>query len=250
MAWGIGRFYVAKAMSFLALSLDQPEEIERNLGPFATGLGATVGFSAPAYFYADLIDARLMTDDREGAAGLIDGLVEAGRSVESPLALVIGLRGRALLESASGRHAAALEAVTEAEAISATMAIPSEHGRTMLAKGLVLRRTRRKQAAFEALMAARAIFDQGGMRLWVTKADGELARVGLHRAGRSELTDTERRIAELAATGLTNREIGAEAFVSPRTVEDVLSRVYTKLDIRSRAELGAWMAAKRSGPSP
>jgi len=83
------------------------------------------------------------------------------------------------------------------------------------------------------------------MRLWIRKADRELARVGLHRTGRSELTETERRIAELAATGLTNREIAAEAFVSPRTVEDVLSRVYAKLGIRSRAELGAWMAAKR-----
>ena len=117
VAWGIGRFYVAKAMSLLALSLDRPAEIERDLGPLAAGLGATVGFAAPAYFYGDLIDARLMTDDREGAARLIDGLVEAGRSVESPLALVIGLRGRALLESARGRHAAALEVVTEAETV-------------------------------------------------------------------------------------------------------------------------------------
>ena len=70
VAWGIGRFYVAKAMSLLALSLDRPAEIERDLGPFAAGLGATVGFAAPAYFYGDLIDARLMTGDREGAARL------------------------------------------------------------------------------------------------------------------------------------------------------------------------------------
>ena len=236
-------------MSFLALSLDRPAEIEHVLGPFAAGLGTTVGFSVPAFFYGDLIDARLMTGDRKGAARLIEGLVEAGRRVDSPLALVIGLRGKALLESARGRHVAALAAVAEAERVSATMAIPSEHGRTMLAKGVILRRTRRKQAASEALAAARAIFDQAGMRLWVGKADSELARVGLRRAGRSELTETERRIAELAATGLTNREVAAEAFVSPRTVEDVLSRVYSKLDIRSRAELGAWMAARRSGPS-
>ena len=59
------------------------------------------------------------------------------------------------------------------------------------------------------------------------------------------MTETERRIAELAAIGLTNREIAAEAFVSPRTVEDVLSRVYANLAIRSRAELGAWMASRR-----
>ena len=70
VAWGIGRFYVAKAMSLLALSLDRPAEIERDLGPFAAGLGATVGFSAPAYFYGDLIDARLMTGDIDGATSL------------------------------------------------------------------------------------------------------------------------------------------------------------------------------------
>ena len=86
------------------------------------------------------------------------------------------------------------------------------------------------------------------MRLWTEKANAELGRVGLRRTG-SELTDTERRIAELAAAGLTNREIAAEAFVSPRTVEDVMSRVYRKLGIRSRAELGAWMAGHRNEPA-
>jgi DNA-binding CsgD family transcriptional regulator len=53
----------------------------------------------------------------------------------------------------------------------------------------------------------------------------------------------ERRIAELAATGLTNREVAAAAFVSPKTVEANLARVYGKLGIRSRAELGSRMAA-------
>ena len=135
VAWGIGRFYVAKAMSFLALSLDQPAQIERDLGPFAAGLGAMVGFAAPAYFYGDLIDARLMTGDIDGAEPLINGLLDAGRSVDSPLALVIGLRGKALLESARGRHDAALEAVAEAETVSSTLVIPSELGRTMLRQG-------------------------------------------------------------------------------------------------------------------
>ena len=125
------------------------------------------------------------------------------------MALVIGLRGRALLKSARGRHTAALEVVTEAETVCATLAIPLERGRTMLAKGLILRRTRRKQAAVEASAAARANFDQAGMRLWVSKADSELARVRVRHVGRSELTETERRIAELAATGLTNRGIAS-----------------------------------------
>jgi DNA-binding CsgD family transcriptional regulator len=56
------------------------------------------------------------------------------------------------------------------------------------------------------------------------------------------LTDSERRIAELAASGKTNRQVAEAAFVSPKTVEANLARVYQKLGIRSRAELGARMA--------
>ena len=58
------------------------------------------------------------------------------------------------------------------------------------------------------------------------------------------LTETERRVAELAAAGLRNREIAAQAFLTPKSVEGVLARVYRKLDVRSRAELGARMAAQ------
>ena len=59
-----------------------------------------------------------------------------------------------------------------------------------------------------------------------------------------ELTATELRVAELAAGGLTNREVATAAFMSPKTVEANLSRVYRKLGIHSRAELGATMASK------
>jgi DNA-binding CsgD family transcriptional regulator len=248
VAWGIGRFYVVKAMSLLALSIDKPSEIERDLEPLAARLGTSVGFAAPAYFYGDLVDARLIAGNLDGAARLIDGLIDGGQAVDSPMALVLGWRGRALLESARRRHDAAFEAVARAETICAGLEVPSELGRTLLIKGRILRRTRRKQAAVEALSAARVTFERIGMRLWTEKANAELGRVGLRRTG-SELTDTERRIAELAAAGLTNREIAAEAFVSPRTVEDVMSRVYRKLGIRSRAELGAWMAGHRNEPA-
>ena len=72
-------------------------------------------------------------------------------------------------------------------------------------------------------------------------ADAELARVGLRRRPPNELTDSELVIARLAAQGLTSREIAAAAFVSPKTVEANLTRIYRKLDIGSRAQLGAWI---------
>ena len=78
--------------------------------------------------------------------------------------------------------------------------------------------------------------------LWADQARDELSRIGLRRAAPGELTASERRVAELAATGLTNREVAARLFMSPKTVEANVARAYRKLGIRSRAELGARLA--------
>jgi DNA-binding NarL/FixJ family response regulator len=71
------------------------------------------------------------------------------------------------------------------------------------------------------------------------RARDELARVGIRRAREDGLTPGEWRVAELAASGLRNREIAAALFVSPKTVEANLARAYRKLGVRSRAELAA-----------
>ena len=70
----------------------------------------------------------------------------------------------------------------------------------------------------------------------------ELQRIGIRRAIGDELTESERRVVELAASGLKNREVAAQLFMSPKTVEANLARAYRKLGIRSRAELGARVA--------
>ena len=71
-------------------------------------------------------------------------------------------------------------------------------------------------------------------------------RLGLRRGSGDELTEAELRVAELAATGRTNREIAAALFMSPKTVDANLGRVYRKLGIGSRAELGAWVAGRQT----
>ena len=124
--------------------------------------------------------------------------------------------------------------------------VPSEHGRTLLVKGRLQRRLKQKAAAAETLREAVAILERSGATIWAEQARRELERVGLRRAP-DELTASERRVAELAATGLTNREVALAAFMSPKTVEANLSRVYRKLGITSRAELGARMAAEVEG---
>jgi DNA-binding NarL/FixJ family response regulator len=88
------------------------------------------------------------------------------------------------------------------------------------------------------------LFEQLGSPPFAARAQRELERVGLRRTT-SELTPTERQIAQLASGGSTNREIAQAAFVSQKTVEANLARVYRKLGIHSRAELGARMAVER-----
>ena len=93
------------------------------------------------------------------------------------------------------------------------------------------------------------IFEQLGAPAWAEQARAELGRVGLRKA-KEDLTSTELRVAELAASGLTNREVAAQAFMSPKTVEANLARVYRKLGIRSRAELGAHIDRRRPEAAP
>ncbi len=81
------------------------------------------------------------------------------------------------------------------------------------------------------------MFDQLGTPLWADRARTELGRVSLGPR-QKVLSASERRVAELAASGMTNRNIAAAMFISPKTVESNLARIYAKLGIHSRAELG------------
>jgi DNA-binding NarL/FixJ family response regulator len=86
------------------------------------------------------------------------------------------------------------------------------------------------------------VFDELGTPLWAARARADLARTTVPAGDGTELTPSERRVAELAAAGMTNRQVAGTLFISTRTVEVNLSRIYRKLGIRSRAELGARVA--------
>jgi DNA-binding NarL/FixJ family response regulator len=116
-----------------------------------------------------------------------------------------------------------------------------ELGRTLLAYGTVLRRTKRKRLAREKLEEALGIFRSLSAPAWIKRAESELSRVAPAAAGASELTPTEAKIAQLVAGGRTNKEVAAQLFVSVKTVEANLSRIYAKLSLRSRSELAARM---------
>ena len=111
-----------------------------------------------------------------------------------------------------------------------------ERARTQLLLGQLQRRQRQKDSATETLKHALAAFEEVGTPLWADRAAPN-SRTNVAQ-GRDVLTPYERRVAELAASGKTNREVASALFISPKTVEATLARIYRKLGIKSRAELG------------
>jgi DNA-binding CsgD family transcriptional regulator len=199
-----------------------------------------------AVIVPDQIEALAAGGDLERAGALTAMLEQHASASGRPSALAAAARCRGLLAAARGDLAAAADelqlALDELERIE----MPLELGRTLLASGQVARRAKQKRAAREAFTRALETFERIGAGLWAARARSELERTGLRHNAGDELTPTESRVAGLAAQGLTNRRIAETLFLSAKTVEANIARVYLKLGIRSRAELGAAMA-KRLG---
>lgn len=121
--------------------------------------------------------------------------------------------------------------------------VPTNVAEAHLMAGRVFRRARQKRLAAESLTKAIEIYESLPCPPYAEQARAELARVGLRPRAPDTLTETERQVAELATQGLRNKEIAEQAFISAKTVEAVLGRVYRKLGIRSRAGLGRALRA-------
>jgi DNA-binding CsgD family transcriptional regulator len=188
------------------------------------------------------IEALIGVGELTQAGTYLEAYEKRARKAAAPSAIAIAARCRALLAAASGNIDDALEWSSEALRRHERAARPFERARTQLLVGAIRRRARQKRAAREALRSALLTFESLGALLWADRARDELARVGGRRSG-DGLTDTEQRMAALAAQGLSNKEIAAAAFVSVHTVEIHLSSVYRKLGLRSRTELAARAAA-------
>ena len=123
-----------------------------------------------------------------------------------------------------------------------------ERGRTLLCLGTVRRQAQQKRAAREALEQALAVFEELGAPLWAERARAELKRISGRSPASEGLTETERRVAELAAHGRTNKQIAAELYMGVSTVESHLSHVYRKLGVR-RAGLAGRLADAQGLPA-
>jgi DNA-binding CsgD family transcriptional regulator len=227
-------------LGFLELSLDQPAEAHAWLSR-ALGLEQEMGVREPAYYrlVPDEVEALVALGQLDEAEALLAPFEEAGRNLDRTWAIATGARCRALVSAAQGdldrASAAADEAVREHERLP----LPFELGRTLLVRGAVERRAKRKKEARSTLTEASGIFDGLGAALWADKARAELTRIGGRAPSSLELTPSEDRVAALVASGSTNREVADALFISIHTVEANLKRIYRKLGVRSRTELAS-----------
>ena len=195
-----------------------------------------------SWLIADLAEAAWHIDRLDEARARV-AQVETSAGVRPGTWIALALRhARALL----AEPAEAGERFEEALASDLTR-WPFQRARIQLAYGQWLRRQRRVADSRAALRAARDTFDALGSTLWgeqarrELRASGERSRRRVPEA-RDQLTAQELQIAQLAAEGLSNREIGQRLFLSHRTISTHLYRVFPKLEITSRGELSAALA--------
>lgn len=186
----------------------------------------------------DAAEAMIAIGRLDEAEPLIKLLESNGRRLDRSWMLSASYRCRAMLQAAQGDVAGAEIAANRALAEHDRVPMPFERARTLLLLGQLQRRRRLKDAASATLTEALREFERMGAPLWAERVRAELSRTKVSPTSEHALTPSERRVAELAALGQSNKEIAAKLFISPKTVEHNLGRVYRKLGIRSRAELG------------
>jgi DNA-binding CsgD family transcriptional regulator len=232
-------------LGLLALSLGDAATAHRHLEPAVALIRSLGGAdSSSLLVLANEIEALTALGEQPRAEALLSELEERADRAGRARPLALAARSRALLEAARGNLEAALASIERALAAHERLLDPFEQARTQLVHGAILRRARRRREAKAALHQALEGFEQLGTPLWAERAQEEISRLGARRSGRWGLTPAEAKVAELVAAGRTNREVAAELFLSVKTVEGNLSRIYRKLGVRSRAELASRLPAK------
>jgi DNA-binding CsgD family transcriptional regulator len=184
----------------------------------------------------DLVESAIGINDHASAMGHTRQVEALGLRQISPRHELVALTCAAL----TGDHRRAARMFEQALAVAGAQRWPFEYARTALAYGRHLKRHASLDAARPQLRAALDRFRELGAVPWAEQAERALAGNGSGDrsiASRAPLTPREREIAELAATGLSNKEIAARLHVSPRTVSSHLYQAFPKLGITARAAL-------------
>ena len=182
--------------------------------------------------------------DTEAARALAEEDLALARRYGASRPIGVALRARALLEPGE----AAVQGLQEAVAVLAAGPARLEHARALVDLGAALRRSGRRAEARDVLRSGLDAAHRCGAHRLTARAHEELRTAGARPrrerlSGPEALTAAERRVAQMAAQGLTNRQIAQALFVTTKTVEMHLARVYAKLAIKRRLELAAALSA-------
>jgi DNA-binding CsgD family transcriptional regulator len=188
----------------------------------------------------DRVEAAVRVGQHDLARAWVDEVAAFAAGTGAPAAVAVVEHGRALL-CGDGRAEEHFERALTAAADCRRL---PDRARTELAFGEHLRRARRRVDARAHLRAALALFQELGASPWADRAAAELRASGETARRRdvstaTDLTPQERQVAALVRQGLSNRDVAAQMFVSPRTVDFHLRNVFAKLGVASRAELTA-----------
>ncbi len=231
------------SLGLLEVSLGKYEDALAILQPVVSRFEAVPGTEIITSAYIpDAVEAMVALRRTADAEPLIAALEDNGGRLDRPWMLAIGARCRSMCLATQGDVEAAARKAEDAMAHHDRLPMPFERARTQLLLGQLQRRQRQKERARATLREALHAFDSMGSPLWADRARAELARADVVPTHDLALTPSELRVAELAASGMTNRDVAAALFISPKTVEANLARIYRKLGIKSRAELGRLVA--------
>jgi DNA-binding CsgD family transcriptional regulator len=238
----IPRWIALEALGFLELSLGRSAEAASTLAPLVEETrAASIGEPGEMRFLPDLIEALIALGRTEEAATHLTFLEKCAHGTGRVSALAAAERCRGMLTAGDGTGS--LAAIDRALDLHGGVEMPFERTRTLLVHGAALRRANQRRRAREVLQEALGEFERLGASLWADRAHGELARIAGRAPSSGRLTPVEERVAALVAQGCTNREVAATLYLSERTIEGHLSRVYAKLGVRSRVELARHIAA-------
>jgi DNA-binding CsgD family transcriptional regulator len=233
------RCYAAHVRTLIALTGGDFESAYQHAG-FITPAGSFAPFAGHALWaILDQVEAAVRSGRIEQAREHVRAARDAGLVGVSPRLHMVVLASEGL---AAGDEEESVAAFEEALAVDESERWPFDLARVQLYLGERLRRTREPACARSFLGSAAAIFGRLGAVPWAERANKELRACGgnpVHPHAPSDvaLTPQQWEIASLAAAGLTNKQIGAQLFLSPRTVSSHLYQVFPKLGVTSRAGL-------------